>query len=592
MHLLGLVVLTLATVSVAGGKGPPPPVNIRKCCRLGEHLEKTQKCAAGASLKWVPRVWLIARNQLHQPVGEAPRHFRILENTQPDTCQEPEFIYGENKFVIFSNGSLFLDDRNLVVPTETYCVERDSALVCLPAHYRTFHHNQPYLAHPPVVARKCCGPSGAWSQLNSTCVFLDNRTLLQNFPFANSTHVELRYGFPECKNNDIAIADHFRLENFMEETGMLILESGKQFHSTGFCLEHTLDEINTYVSVFTCSEHFSHPKTAPVPNNDIRFPLYAAGLFISVVFLLATLLASFLVPSNHHVLHWRCQTHYVACLLVGDLLLAITQISGNSIIGPACTIIAISMHFFFLAAFFWLNTMCFNIWWTFRDFRPTTLERSQELCRLRLYEVYAWGVPLLFSGVAAILDNLPDSTDDAFLRPRFGEKKCWFYGDVEMLTYFYGPIGVLLFVNIILFASTARQLTCGLWKRDDVKSTTERAALGRVCLKLVVVMGVTWIADVISWAVGGPNYLWYVTDFINALQGVFIFIVVGCQPQVWAAVKRICGTKSNRSVMNTTNGPQHSSSSHGLPSMGDTVTNNTFTNNTSTTNKVPMETVC
>uniref|UniRef100_A0A1B0EWR8 G-protein coupled receptor Mth-like 1 n=1 Tax=Lutzomyia longipalpis TaxID=7200 RepID=A0A1B0EWR8_LUTLO len=148
--------------------------------------------------------------------------------------------------------------------------------------------------------------------------------------------------------------------------------------------------------------------------------------------------------------------------------------------------------------------------------------------------------------------------------------------DVEMLTYFYGPIGVLLFVNIILFASTARQLTCGLWKRDDVKSTTERAALGRVCLKLVVVMGVTWIADVISWAVGGPNYLWYVTDFINALQGVFIFIVVGCQPQVWAAVKRICGTKSNRSVMNTTNGPQHSSSSHGLPSMGDTVTNNTL----------------
>uniref|UniRef100_A0A1B0GJS1 G-protein coupled receptor Mth-like 1 n=1 Tax=Lutzomyia longipalpis TaxID=7200 RepID=A0A1B0GJS1_LUTLO len=171
----------------------------------------------------------------------------------------------------------------------------------------------------------------------------------------------------------------------------------------------------------------------------------------------------------------------------------------------------------------------------------------------------------------------------------------WLMGklsDVEMLTYFYGPIGVLLFVNIILFASTARQLTCGLWKRDDVKSTTERAALGRVCLKLVVVMGVTWIADVISWAVGGPNYLWYVTDFINALQGVFIFIVVGCQPQVWAAVKRICGTKSNRSVMNTTNGPQHSSSSHGLPSMGDTVTNNTFTNNTSTTNKVPMETVC
>lgn len=51
-------------------------------------------------------------------------------------------------------------------------------------------------------------------------------------------------------------------------------------------------------------------------------------------------------------------------------------------------------------------------------------------------------------------------------------------------------------------------------------------------MKLVVVMGVTWIADVLSWAVGGPAEVWYFTDLINCLQGVFIFIVVGCQPQV------------------------------------------------------------
>lgn len=51
-------------------------------------------------------------------------------------------------------------------------------------------------------------------------------------------------------------------------------------------------------------------------------------------------------------------------------------------------------------------------------------------------------------------------------------------------------------------------------------------------MKLVVVMGVTWIMDVISWAVGGPQELWYLPDLINCLQGVFIFIVIGCQPQV------------------------------------------------------------
>lgn len=48
-------------------------------------------------------------------------------------------------------------------------------------------------------------------------------------------------------------------------------------------------------------------------------------------------------------------------------------------------------------------------------------------------------------------------------------------------------------------------------------------------------MGITWVADVLSWAhgvwFGGPYYLWIITDLINALQGVFIFIVIGCQPQ-------------------------------------------------------------
>lgn len=69
---------------------------------------------------------------------------------------------------------------------------------------------------------------------------------------------------------------------------------------------------------------------------DVRLVLYPIGLLISVIFLMATLVTGFLLPSNHHVLHWRCQTYYVACLLVGDLLLAITQIFGNTIVGFTC----------------------------------------------------------------------------------------------------------------------------------------------------------------------------------------------------------------------------------------------------------------
>nr|CAD7405762.1 unnamed protein product [Timema poppensis] len=60
------------------------------------------------------------------------------------------------------------------------------------------------------------------------------------------------------------------------------------------------------------------------------------------------------------------------------------------------------------------------------DFRPSSLDKLQEVCRLRLYQVYAWGVPLIIAGVAALVDNLPPS-HNSLLRPRFGQRTCWFY---------------------------------------------------------------------------------------------------------------------------------------------------------------------
>lgn len=55
-------------------------------------------------------------------------------------------------------------------------------------------------------------------------------------------------------------------------------------------------------------------------------------------------------------------------------------------------------------------------------------------------------------------------------------KQCNFIiaGDAEILSYFYGPIGILLMMNLTLFAATARELTCGLWRTEVVKSTSER----------------------------------------------------------------------------------------------------------------------
>jgi len=45
-------------------------------------------------------------------------------------------------------------------------------------------------------------------------------------------------------------------------------------------------------------------------------------------------------------------------------------------------------------------------------------------------------------------------------------------------------------------------------------------------------MGLTWITEIISWAVGGADYYWYIPDFANMLRAVFIFVIFCCKKKV------------------------------------------------------------
>lgn len=63
-----------------------------------------------------------------------------------------------------------------------------------------------------------------------------------------------------------------------------------------------------------------------------------------------------------------------------------------------------------------------------RDLRPTSLDKGQETYRLVLYELYAWGGPLIIVSVGTIMDQLLNDKYPAVLRPNFGHHSCWFKG--------------------------------------------------------------------------------------------------------------------------------------------------------------------
>ncbi|XP_003698810.2 probable G-protein coupled receptor Mth-like 1 [Apis florea] len=576
--------LAVSTFCEPVNEPPKTKLTILKCCRHMEELEKELDSDMDARSRCVPTQYdwkpVIYSPSKQKMLDTPPEEWNIVEGKKPDCKDNSVLTYVPyrltNPFVIMDDGHVLPDIHvNDTFEPNEYCADSNALLVCMKKKIGSHAANT---MRPRV--RQCCGENAAFYEEIHSCAHLKEAAnptpLLPNA----STSVEIVPGFPTCPRSDnFTILGDAKDAVLLPDGGLKI--DGVTLPSGKFCVER-IKELNHVSKVFACSENASQKPIMQAA--DIRFTLYPVGFIISVVFLAATLAAGWLLPASHHVLHWRCQTHHVTCLMLGDLLMAIIQLAGDSLHGVNCKALAIMAHFFFLAAFFWLNTMCFNIWWTFRDLRPASLEKGQETLRLRVYACYAWGGPLLVAGLAALLDHLPPQPQYTFLRPRFGVKQCWFYDDMAILAYFFGPIGFLLAVNLLFFAATARELTCGLWKGEFVKSTTERAALGRVCMKLVVVMGVTWVADVVSWAVGGPQYIWYFTDMINAFQGVLIFAVVGCQPQVRAALKRICNRNPRANAGRQGNGL--STTSHGMPSMGDSVIQNP------STKTAPLETIC
>ena len=54
----------------------------------------------------------------------------------------------------------------------------------------------------------------------------------------------------------------------------------------------------------------------------------------------------------------------------------------------------------------------------------------------------------------------------------------------------------------------------------------------RVIFSLFILMGISWIMEIVSWLVGGSALYWIPSDVFNILMGVFIFIIFVCKKKV------------------------------------------------------------
>ncbi|XP_062550724.1 G-protein coupled receptor Mth2-like isoform X3 [Armigeres subalbatus] len=367
--------------------------------------------------------------------------------------------------------------------------------------------------------RLCC-PIGQWYLRvgeTTNCVdksddfpviLLTNVTTITNEIRLGNIFEEKAYGFlPQKPCPELLIED---IEQWaLDDSGSIILRE-MVIPQEEYCL--AVQDDTGVAAAYFC------------PLVDQASITHSIGLILSIPFLIATLLIYACIPELRNI-HGKSLICYIFALTNSFVVLLIMHFRSNII---PCEAQGYMLYFFVLVAFFWLNVMCFDIFWTFSSGVVIKNERKRFL----YYSLYAWGCPLIAVVLVAVFENTELIVEH--LRPGFGINNCWFYTDkMVQFLYLYLPLLVLIAANLYFFIVTAvriirvQRATEAALKNDSGRHNRFEHDRYRytLYLRLFIVMGVTWTFEILSWAMENSIWIFYVVDVCNCLLGVMIFFL-------------------------------------------------------------------
>lgn len=326
--------LAILLCGAGAGGARPPELAVPRCCAAGFELapaalseaslsanEAAAACRPAAdNASFAPLVYAPARAAFLRR-GQLPAHWRVQHAALP-SCNELRVLreHAAPYALLANNGSLLERGAARALPPERYCADAAAALVCTDVEEV---HGAP---------SKCCTVGRAFD--GAHCVEAAERALaaLEELRrFANgSGGAGVTFGWPACAGgSSYAVAGTLSKARALPH-GALALGTARLAHNAWCAEALTVGEAG--VRVLACE---AEARASGTPQSA-RHVLYGAGLAVGAAFLAATLAAGFALPAAHHALHWRCQTHYVAALMLGDVLLAATQLASDRVPPALC----------------------------------------------------------------------------------------------------------------------------------------------------------------------------------------------------------------------------------------------------------------
>ncbi|XP_014787680.1 uncharacterized protein LOC106881692 [Octopus bimaculoides] len=312
---------------------------------------------------------------------------------------------------------------------------------------------------------------------------------------------------------------------------------------------------------------------------------------LSLVALLAVLITYSLFSKLRNIPGINMMNLTLALFLADFIFLVSASVESDA----ACITVAVSLHYLFLASFFWMNVMSYDLFRTFGhvNILPTPRQKSKVIPR---YILYAWGAPLLivaaclaieFSHIspsvtigygkanpAAIvrnkmmrepsnrsLNNSYRSMDTAHTSHHLG---CWIQDPLASLIAFGIPLICIVLTNVVMFIRT---IYCIRRNLKTINLRLNHPVSGRhdviLYVKMSVVMGFTWVLGFASSGISSGaqptesiclllNIIGILFVIFNCSQGIFIcsvFVlnkrVFGLYQSLWAKLMKTIKQREN-----------------------------------------------
>ena len=253
------------------------------------------------------------------------------------------------------------------------------------------------------------------------------------------------------------------------------------------------------------------------------------GLSVDVV-AAAILLFTYAVFAEMRTFYGKLFMNFVLALLLGDLTFLLgSTVYAVSLNDVVCQVVAILLHYLFLARFVWMSLLSLNVARHFYHALKFVVSGERETWHyLILYMAAGWLSPLLVLIVTVPVNYaIPGAVGYGV------DGLCWMNQTLSIITSFIVPL-----VICILFTTGAFVFVCTILVKlhwSNMKKDIKRKTASRNCRVLVAVFcitGVMWLFGFLALIDSALSWAWYLFILLNTTQAVFLTLAYVCTAKV------------------------------------------------------------